>query len=623
MRNEIFEKNFQSLNDRYPEWNLDIDVKKEQEKNIEIEIEQEYSYSDEKITAVIKGEKKYYLAGKYNPNQMAEIQAHLLKEKKARLQFFIGMGDGRLLREYIKLKEEEDYCIIYEPSWDIFYHMIQTYEFGDLFEDEKCIWLVEKINSKYFQDYMDQIMTLENMLNINIYIQNNYEKLFPRQIESIMKKIHYGVQKTECNWTTLIHFKRTLTQNNILNFKYLCKHCNSFDLADQLSENIPAIVVGAGPSLDKNIAQLKEAKGKACIIACDTALKPLIREGITPDLFVVVDAEKPLELFEDEKIWSVPMVSNINIPYEIMKKHVGKKFLFDNLGITQAVLKNISKDGSQFPPISTIHTGGSVANDAFSIAKAMGAKNIILIGMDLANTGGKIHASGTLQQEAEENYNREIWVESIDGDMIPTLPQFKHYLKWFEQQIEEDEDIHVVDATEGGALIHGSEVITLNEAIQKYCKKEFSITEQIENIPPHLSEAEQLQLKEVYKDMPTTLRKLRKQAIKIKENYVKLEKLAKTKSIENTEIRKVVRKLATLNKQLEENYMWKILKYANAQEDFTMLIHVNKVEDVEDEMKSLRHDADLGKEYIEKLILNIDEFAPFIQEVAQYYKNAK
>ena len=34
MRNEILETNLQSLNDRYSEWNLDIDTKKEQDNNV-------------------------------------------------------------------------------------------------------------------------------------------------------------------------------------------------------------------------------------------------------------------------------------------------------------------------------------------------------------------------------------------------------------------------------------------------------------------------------------------------------------------------------------------------------------------------------------------------------------
>lgn len=54
------------------------------------------------------------------------------------------------------------------------------------------------------------------------------------------------------------------------------------------------IVVAAGPSLNKNINELKKAKGKSLIIAVDTALKPLLRAGIVPDMFLLLMHKNPL-----------------------------------------------------------------------------------------------------------------------------------------------------------------------------------------------------------------------------------------------------------------------------------------------------------------------------------------
>ena len=56
------------------------------------------------------------------------------------------------------------------------------------------------------------------------------------------------------------------------------------------------ILVSAGPSLNKNIMELKKAKNKAFIVATDTAVKPLLKAGIEPDLMVMVDGEKPKRL---------------------------------------------------------------------------------------------------------------------------------------------------------------------------------------------------------------------------------------------------------------------------------------------------------------------------------------
>lgn len=44
------------------------------------------------------------------------------------------------------------------------------------------------------------------------------------------------------------------------------------------------------------------------------------------------------------------------------------------------------------------------------------------------------------------------------------------YRKWFESQIVRYPRLDVIDATEGGAKIEGSEIMTLKEAIERECK---------------------------------------------------------------------------------------------------------------------------------------------------------
>lgn len=58
-----------------------------------------------------------------------------------------------------------------------------------------------------------------------------------------------------------------------------------------IPNTIPAIVVSAGPSLNNNIMELKKAVGKAFIIAVDTAVKPLVKAGIIPDMFAMLDGK--------------------------------------------------------------------------------------------------------------------------------------------------------------------------------------------------------------------------------------------------------------------------------------------------------------------------------------------
>jgi hypothetical protein len=52
---------------------------------------------------------------------------------------------------------------------------------------------------------------------------------------------------------------------------------------------MPVVVVGAGPSLDRNLADLRSVAGRALIIATDTSWRPLVAAGVDPHLVIALD----------------------------------------------------------------------------------------------------------------------------------------------------------------------------------------------------------------------------------------------------------------------------------------------------------------------------------------------
>jgi hypothetical protein len=62
---------------------------------------------------------------------------------------------------------------------------------------------------------------------------------------------------------------------------------------DGLFAGVPAVLVGAGPSLDDTVRALARLQDRAVIIAADTTLRPLLAAGVRPHLVVGVD---PAEL---------------------------------------------------------------------------------------------------------------------------------------------------------------------------------------------------------------------------------------------------------------------------------------------------------------------------------------
>lgn len=83
----------------------------------------------------------------------------------------------------------------------------------------------------------------------------------------------------------LYHMKNMISQRNIAQIK---QAFSAYPVAD-----IPVIIVSAGPSLDKNVKELRKAQGKAFIIVVDAALRTVLQAGVQPDIVCTIDPESP------------------------------------------------------------------------------------------------------------------------------------------------------------------------------------------------------------------------------------------------------------------------------------------------------------------------------------------
>ncbi|KAA2301602.1 DUF115 domain-containing protein, partial [Clostridioides difficile] len=82
---------------------------------------------------------------------------------------------------------------------------------------------------------------------------------------------------------SLIGFK-----HNMVNLKHLPRS-KDVSLLKNSMRSLPAVVVAAGPSLNKNIEQLHNLKDNVIIIAVDTIAQRLCNEGIIPDFICSIE----------------------------------------------------------------------------------------------------------------------------------------------------------------------------------------------------------------------------------------------------------------------------------------------------------------------------------------------
>lgn len=425
-----------------------------------------------------------------------------------------GLSDGKVIRNLINNCNGTQKLVIYEASIDIFCTAMETFPLEDIFENENVELIVEELNELELENILQSAINIHNRELLEQCILPNYDLIFSKECKDFIEKILYFSQIEIFVKNTEIDdgirygdnaFQNLLTVLKESSTNELCKYFRTYKISE-----IPAIIVSAGPSLDKNIKVLKQAEGKAFIIGVDSALRVLVGKGIHVNLAVSVDPHKNLSVFADDRVNDIPyMVSTAAVP-PIAKKN-RKRLFFESVEGFETFEKIIKDETEKV--FGVIKTGGSVATDAFSLACDMGFQKIIMVGQDLAFTNGKGHVSGfEISEEADRSHvqsRSRVMVDAYDGGQVETDIQMQFYLKWFEMEIASKKDIIVYNATEGGAKIHGTVQIPLKEAIQKLCIREINFDKIIDNVPYMFTGEEQNRLKEKFLKMDENLECLR------------------------------------------------------------------------------------------------------------------
>jgi len=182
------------------------------------------------------------------------------------------------------------------------------------------------------------------------------------------KKRYHDILK-EFNYSEKKDIESAIQLNSIL------KKSNIDKKIIRLVEGKTVLVIGSGPSLSSAIPKLKKHK-KSIKIAADSSLKPLVENGIIPDIIITdLDGdENTLEKIGKTKSIFVVHAHGDNIE----KLDLAKKFK-NCVGTTQS------------KPFSKIQNfGGFTDGDrGVFLANHYGAKKIILFGMDFGNKIGK------------------------------------------------------------------------------------------------------------------------------------------------------------------------------------------------------------------------------------------
>ena len=263
--------------------------------------------------------------------------------------------------------------------------------------------------------------------------------------------------------TTLVNASRTI-YNLSMNLPYYAAGANTDDLFN-LGRGYPAVCVGAGPSLARNIHLLLEPRHRqnVMLITAQTTLKPLIERGIRPDFVTALDYSTISRRFYEglTDLADVTIVAEPLAHPTILENFPGPKRVTSNRFLDRLL-------GDLVQPMVPIPLGTTVAHLSFYLAQHLGCDPIILIGQDLGFSNGLYYCPGTAihdvwapelgpfntlemmeWQRIVRHRGHLKKIEDIHGQEIYSDEQMRTYLKQFERDFASASQT-VLDATEGG-----------------------------------------------------------------------------------------------------------------------------------------------------------------------------
>ncbi|OEX53784.1 motility associated factor glycosyltransferase family protein, partial [Campylobacter jejuni] len=393
-------------------------------------------------------------------------------EKTLRYPFICiyGIGNALLIKN---LAKHYKHLFVFESEIELFILALSTLDLSEELKTYQVILFdatakdLEIHIAMIFdqQSILEYLSLYEILINASYYLRF-YEKQILFLNEMCLKTIGVAVRNANISCSLPLLTYGQFLQNipsmleSIPFQRILNERKNKF-------EN--AIVVSAGPSLAKQLPLLKAYQDKAVIFCADGALSMLEKEGIIPDYVLNIDFEDlPLRFFQNkENKTSLNMLSCATHP-SLVRVLDNKSVILRDDPLYQRF--NLNDFGY-------IDTGTHVSHFSYTLALALGFKNIIMIGQDLAfDEKGNSHSKGfALGERIDHTLNLptlQVPAYAGKGEVLTHIAwnDYRIKLEYFFACNEQKAKFY--NATEGGARINFTEELSFKECCEKLLTKE-------------------------------------------------------------------------------------------------------------------------------------------------------
>lgn len=271
-------------------------------------------------------------------------------------------------------------------------------------------------------------------------------------------------------------------------------------------QNIPAIVCGAGPSLQKSMDILRMMENRALIIAGGSTLAALSSQGILPHFGMAIDPNleeyrrlKNSFAFEVPLLYSTRVYPGIfqtcNGPFGYMRSGIGgvpELWIEEELGLLDPLI------GEELS-----HETISVTGVAIAWAQFLGCNPILIDGVDMAYTGNKRYANGVTEEEEiafqaidkeKSTADRILKRKDRQGNAVFTAVRWVMESASISHFAKKHPQVRFINTTDGGIGFKGIDFLPLKEAVASFEERDLRrlVREAIDKHPMPVNSQEKI-----------------------------------------------------------------------------------------------------------------------------------
>lgn len=316
------------------------------------------------------------------------------------------------------------------------------------------------LDKKRLDTFLDECAATFPVEKIGVIALASYKKNYRSRFYRLREKLH--------RMTTVRHalyhenrFYPLLFENYLPNFYRLEKSFDGNGLKDAF-KGIPAIICGAGPSLNHDLETLRQLEDRALIFAGGSAITALSNQGIRPHFGVAYDPnDEELQRFMAASAFELPLLYATRLHAGIFNTQNGPTgYLHSETGGMAEYWMEQELGLKQHPmnPGLTIEAI-SVTAATLPLAGLYGCDPIILLGVDLAFTNNQTYGTGVItststsfKKRQEETCSSEKILTRTDlyGNPVKTLIKWVMESATISAYAKHNSSTTFINATSGG-----------------------------------------------------------------------------------------------------------------------------------------------------------------------------